>query len=498
MARPEPTLWYPVLGGQNDQHIETLRQDPELLELDVASNVVPDPLGAVATRDGFSHVRASAISGTPAITGMSHKLRDVADKLILTGSDGKAYEDSANPPTAKAGGTDFSTGADNLTRFDVHEQMLVMVSRLRDLPQTINSSGTKADLGGTPPRGLDYRVFGRRGFMFAPIYSSTTYPERISFNSANDDHDAWANPVTTNFLNLGRPGSGVQVVGGEVHADHLMAYTSDKVFPIYTTPNATLPFAFRKEVFSEEGGGPVGAHALVSAADSVFWISQNFDVKQQTGFAVKSVGYPIQPFLRGLSNSRRAFIVGGWEPKYRMVVWQVSDGSDTQHKDMIGLQVDTGQFFFFTLQCNALANRVVSGELRLIGGHYHGLFSNLFDGSTAGDLQTAATAINASLRTPRLHLGKPFTRKKVPYAVLQFDPIATETVTLDTYYDDSTSADETTTVALSGTDLGYVTVELTRPFQHVQFAVSDANSGERFRLMRVGFPAPLITYAQRT
>src|SRR3990167_6855030 len=236
MSDPNIVLWYSRFGGVNTQEEESIRQDQELLELDTCSNVIPDPLGKLVTRDGFSHVRATAISGTPSITGMSHLLRDVTDKFILTGSDGEIYEDSANPPTAKADGTDFSTGQDNLTRFDVHEQMLVIVSRLRDLPQTVNSSGTKADLGGTPPRGLDYKVFGRYGHMFSPSVAGTIHYEKLCFNSAVDDHDIWANPVTTNFLNFGRPGSGVMVVGGEVHADHLMVYTQDKCFPVYTTP----------------------------------------------------------------------------------------------------------------------------------------------------------------------------------------------------------------------------------------------------------------------
>src|SRR3990167_665462 len=342
MAVPAVALWFNVLGGQNSHQIETLRQDAELLELSQASNVVPDPVGSVVTRDGFSHVRASEISGTPSNTWMSHLLMDVTDKFVLTGSNGEIFLDSANPPVAIAGGTDFTSGVDNLTRFDVHEQMLIITSRLRDLPQTINSSGVKADLGGTPPRGLDYKVFGRRGHMFSPIYSGTTYYERVMFNSANDDHDIWANPTTINFLNFGRPGGGVQIVGGEVHKDHLMVYTSDKVFPVYTTPNATLPFAFQKEIFSEEGGGPVGAHAIVAANQRLYWISTNFDVKVQEGMTVKSVGWPIRPFLRGLNASRLAYIVGGWEPKYRMVLWAVSDGSDTTHQDVIGLQVDTG------------------------------------------------------------------------------------------------------------------------------------------------------------
>src|SRR3990167_2524460 len=497
MSDPNIVLWYSRFGGVNTQEEESIRQDQELLELDTCSNVIPDPLGKLVTRDGFSHVRATAISGTPSITGMSHLLRDVTDRFILTGSDGEIYEDSANPPTAKAGGTDFTAGADVLTRFDVHEALLHVVTRQRDLPQTINASGTKADAAGTPPRGVDYKVFGRRGHMFSPTYSGTTYLERLMFNSANDDSDAWANPTTINFLNFGRPGSGVEVLGGETYMDHLMTFTQDKVFPVYTTPNALLPFAFQKEIFAEEGGGPDGIHAVVAANERLYWISKNFDVKEMYGMTVKSIGYNLQPFLRGLSDARREFIVGGWEPKYRMVLWAVSGGAGTQHQDVIGLQVDTRQFYFFTLQVNALANRSVSGELRVIGGHYHGLFSNLFNGSTTGDLQAAASLIDADIQTAPMHLGMPGVMKKIPYVAIEFPPVGSEAVTVQSGLDGGALASfaESNFSPTATNRIGYFTIPA--PFETIVLRCRDAVSGDRFRVNRIGFPRPLSTWVER-
>jgi len=497
MSQPPIRLWYDVFKGYNAQHTDTLEQSREGLELVTAQNVIPDPLGDIATRDGFSHVRATAIAGAGSITGMSHGLRDASDKFVLTDSDGDTFIDDANPPVKLAGGTDYTDGVDNLTRFDTHESLLIGVSRLRDLPQTVNTSGVRADLGGTPPYGLDYKVFGRRGHMFSPLYGGTTYLERIMFNSANDDHDVWADPTTINFLNFGRPGSGVQVVGGEVYADHLMTFTSDAVFPVYTTPNATIPFSFQKEIFREAGGGPVGAHAVVATAEGLYWISNNFDVKQQVGLQVNSIGRAVQPFLRGLNDARRQFISGGFEPKNRMVVWNVSDGADTVHKTQLCLQIDTGWFYIQTIQCNALANRMVSGELQLIGGHNNGLFSTLYDGSTTGDLQTAVSLIDADIITPRLHLGMPGIVKKVPYLCVEFDPIATEVVTVQYRLDDATawtSFSESTTT-MSGTDIQTAWYPIPGPFERIALRFRDANSGERKRELRIGFPQPRATRA---
>ena len=333
--------------------------------------------------------------------------------------------------------------------------------------------------------------------MFSPTDGPTTRYEKVSFNSANDDHDIWANPYTTNFLNFGREGSGVQVVGGEAYADHLMTFTTDKVFPVYTTPNATLPFAFQKDIFSEEGGGPIGAHAIVSANQRLYWLSQNLDIKQQTGFEVNSVGYNLQPFLRGLSKTRLAFTVGGWSSKYRLVLWAVSDGTDTQHQDVIGFQVDTGQFYLFTLQVNALAARVVSTtDQRLIGGHYNGLFSNLFDGSTTGDLQTAASVIDADTITTRINHGQPGVFKKIPYYGVFFDPIGTESVTIQHRFNDETSwtAADVSPVVMSGTDTKIAYVGVPAPYESIQIRIRDNNSGERYRVTKIGFPRPLSTY----
>ena len=485
MAWGPARYWLTVIGGVNKQDMTVLRQDRELMELASGDNLIPDPVGKLVTAPSSTEVRATAMSGSPAVTGLFHQLRDRANVFILGGQDA-LHQDSANPPAAISGGTAFTDSADNLLRADVHEALLIIVSRQRDLPQTINTSVTRADLGGTPPRGLDYKVFGRRGFMISPSIGGTIHYEKASYNSANDDHDAWTAPGTVNFLNFGREGSGVSTLGGEVHANHLMVYTQDKVFPVYTTPNALAPFAIRDEVFSEDGGGPVGAHAIVSGGGKVFWVSRNFDVKRQRGFSVESIGYAVQPFLRGLNQARMDFVSGGFDPRYRIVWWAVSESAQSTHNILMGVQADTEQFYFRTLARNAFGYRVVSGEPRLIGGDYGGKFYNEFDGNTT-------VAIDADGQTPPLHLGMPNEVKKVPYVAFRFAIIGSASVTISHRIDDAASWTEFTgsPVTISGNRIETVQLPMPQPFEHLELRFRNNTSGERFRLLGIGFPQPV-------
>lgn len=498
MAWPNPVLWFDVLGGANAQHVDKLRQDPELLEFVQAQDVIPDPPGKLVTRPGFSKVRASAISGTPAITGMFH-MGDVADKFIIGASDGELYQDDASPPSNLASGTDFTTGNTNLLRGDVGSDVLVVVSQSRDTPQQVNASATRSDLAGTPPKGIDFKWFGRRPWMFSPNVGGTVYDDFAIFGSTDDSVSAWTNPTTKNFLNFGRPGAKDSVLGGEVYMDTLCAFTKDNLYPIYQTPQSELPFSFQAPIFSEPGGGPPNIHSVVKADGRLWWISQNYDVKMMQGTQVKSIGFPMHPFLRGLSDSRRIYTIGGWEPRYRLALWAISDSGDSTNKDVLALHVDTMQFYLLALSRNAFANRVVSGQLRLVGGGYAGLFYNEFDTSTTGSLDDATAVINADVITPRFHLGLPGVLKKCPYVVIEFDPISTEVLTIQYRLNDDTSwtSFSESTYTMSGTDTkrGYFTIP--GPFERIQLRILDNNSGERYRASRIGFPQPTAIRVSR-
>ena len=499
MPLPDVSIWF-SLKGQNSQQIDTLKQGTDGAELSQASNVIPDPVGAFVTTPGFSKVRSTAIANGPAITGMFH-MEDLADEFLLGNSlTGRLARDNANPPADIATGTAFTTGANVLLRGDFHENLLIVCSNARDLPQTVSASAVVADLGGTPPRGIDFKVFGRRGLMFSPSHGGTVYRSLASFNSANDDHDAWTTPVTINFLNFGKYEGEASVQGGEYFQDHLMAFTERAVYPIYQTPNADLPLAFQQAVFSEKGGGPPNIHAVVAANDRLYWISRNFDVKMMLGDrSVKSVGYPIQPFLRGLNDSRRVYTIGGFEPQYRIVWWAVSDGSDTTNLDCVGIHVDTNQFYFRTISRNAFCNRKVSGELRLIGGGYSGFFYNEWDASTTGDLDNAASAIDADVMSARHHLGLPGLRKRVLFLAVEFDPIGSEAVTIQYQLDDeqSWSSFAASPLTLSGTDSVVKYFGIPKAFKKIRVRFRDANSGERYRVLRYGFPKPSYVYTTR-
>ena len=495
MAWPKVELWFPLMGGVNSQQIDSLQQGQELVEMSQANDVIADLEGKLTTRPGFGAVRSTVILDSPAITGMFH-MGDLVDEFLLGNSlTGALARDNANPPADLTMGTAFTTGANVLLRADFHESLMIVVSNARNVPQTVSASVVVANLGGTPPRGIDYKVFARRGLMFSPSDGTTTYRNLVSFNSANDDHDIWSLPYTTNALSFGRIGSDVNVLGGEIFQDFCMAFTNHNVYSIYATPAADLPLGFQSSVFAERGGGPPNIHAVVAANDSLYWISQNFDVKQmRADRSVKSIGYAIQPFLRGLSDSRRVYTIGGWEPQYRLVLWAVSDGSDTTNQDVIALKVDTGQFYFLNLTRNAFANRLVSGEIRLIGGGYAGLFYNEFSTATTGVGDNAAAAIDADVMTPRHHLGLPGVLKKIPFVAVEVDPIGTEGITFQYQLNDTQTwtSFPNSPVTVSGTDYQTIYLPTPFPFDRIRLRFRDANSGERYRILRYGFPRPRV------
>lgn len=504
MAWPEIVYWLPVFGGYSEQQIESLRQDQRLVELSQSQEVISDPLGAIVTRPGFSAVRAAAISGTPSITGMQH-MQDLADLFLLGASDGKLYQDSASPPAEVTGGTAFTTGATVLRRFTVFNNKVLMVSTSRDKPQTIETTPTKADLGGTPARGVDVKAFARRVCMFSPSDGSTTYRGIMSFTSANDDETAWVSPYLVNALTFGKTGSDANVLGGEIYKDHLMTFTEDRVYPVYATPNALLPMAFQDSLFSEDGGGPPNIHGVVAANDCLYWISRTRDVKRLRSLSYDpnmSIGYAVQPFLRGLTDAQLTNIVGGWEPKYRMVVWAMADAGSSTHNIVLAMHVDpiggSHAFHLHTLSRTAFANRQVGGQPRLIGGGLAGFFYNEYDSSTIGNADSASTAIDADLMGPRHHLGLPGVTKKGVVFAVDFDPMGTETVTVQFQYDDSTTWETPAegAVVLSGTD--YLTAYFNLPpFVRHRPRFRDAISGERFRILRYGYSRPTSVYTVR-
>ena len=501
MAFAPVKLWYELFPGYSAQQIESLQQGKRGVELVKAQDVISFPLGKIWTRPGFSKVRSSAISGTPSITGMFH-LGDLADEFILWGSaDGKPYRDNANPPGVLAGGTPFTTGANVLVRGDIFNDKLITCSNARDLPQTISAAAAWADLGGTPARGVDVKAFARRVCMFSPAYAGTTYRSFMSFTSANDDQTAWTAPVTINFLNFGRIGTDVNVLGGEFFIDHLMTFTEDAAFPVYATPNALLPLAFQDFAFSEDGGGPPNIHSVVKADNKLFWISKNSDVKVMLpDKSVHSIGFPIQPYLRTLADTRRIYTVGGWNPQYRMITWSVTPNGGSTNTVVIDMPVDLlnlsqhrAAFYIHTLTRNAFANRTVGGQSRQIGGGLAGYFYNEYDGSATGNADDSTAIIDADVITPRFHLGLPDVKKKVTYCAIEFDPIATESVTVQYQLDDNqswTSFPESPFV-MTGTDKKIARFTIPAPFEDISIRIRDNNTGEAYRALRVGFPKPI-------
>lgn len=492
-------LWFDVFGGYNANIPDALRQDRELLELMTAQNVIEDPAGALVTVPGFSRVRATVIaSGTNQVTGLFF-LRDLANEFVIALGNGKLYRDNANPPGEITGGTALTADDNNHARGDIANGVLVIVTESRDVPQQITAAVARTDLGGTPPRGVDYKYFGRRGFMFSPSDGSTIYRSIASYNSSDDNATAWTNPYTVNFLNFGRPNTEVNVLGGEHYQDRLMTFTEEEVYAIYVTNYADAPFGTQGPIFSEQGGGPVCSNSVVSANDRLYWVSRNFDVKEMYGSAVRSIGDAVRPYLRDSASATRLNeMVGGWEPRYRMVIWCLTPSAGSSNTRALCYQVDRKRFFLRTMTRNAFVNRVVTGDVRLIGGSV-GFINNEFDTSTTGDADDPTTAIDADVQTPPLHFGLPGVEKKIPYLGVEFDPVGSESVTCQYDIDDAGSwtGFAESPVSLSGTRYQTVFLDVPQPFERIAIRLRNNTSGQRMRVLRIGIPKPIALRTRR-
>ena len=155
-------LTFPLLGGQDSLHnpadIPQGRGDEDwgkspVLRMAQAKNVyAANDKYDLLTRPGFADVRGTAINAAGVFTCFRDQ-NPIANQLLMTVSiaagSHKIYIDDANPPSAIAGGTDFTIGADNLINAvnftDGTNPMSIFASRQRDTMQSVNGSGTRAD-----------------------------------------------------------------------------------------------------------------------------------------------------------------------------------------------------------------------------------------------------------------------------------------------------------------------------------------------------------------
>ena len=510
------TKWYPIFPGlwtnddagsdiPTDQIAlpslvgRTMKEAAGAMYLAQATNVFsPGISRIIRKRPGFTEVRGTAINAAGIFTSLIHQ-GEMADRMLMTVSiaagSHNIYVDDANPPSAVAGGTNFTIGADNLIDAllfsDGTNPGAIFLSRLRDLPQFVNNSGTRSNftIAGTGLTSLKPsfgEVFAQRALYGDVNFDGTVYDDRVYWSDIRDGN--LISDPTTQFLSF-ETRLKDRVRGIRKISDICMIGKLNNIFTMVPTPNASEPFMVQEE----PGGrnkGPVSHHAMLEIDGKLFWLGQSNIHSLSQDFSINDWADPIQTTIRGLNDARREFSISAVDSDRALIFFNVSNSAQSTNDLTIALNYKTGALYLWTLRRNALGYRDVSGQQRIIGGGYVGKFYNEMTG-TAGNLDDATAVYDADVWTPRLWVNGYQTKQKIPFVLLSVDPIGTEQLTVQYRLDDDTSWSDPTgsPYTVSGTDDSIMCVPIQAVARRIQLRIRNNRADEIYLVKSIGIPA---------
>lgn len=507
---------FDLLGGQNtlDNPADILQtpRNPDIGTLDPGTPIrmvqaqdvwAPNDRYDLSTRPGFSEIWAtgaaiSAVNGI--ITGMRHQ-GAISDRLLVTASHAgqrhTLWRDNSGTATEITLGTNLTIGQDNLTSMinftDGTNPVTIILSLLRDLPQSVVAAGTAANLtiAGTgltslkPAFGV---TFGGRMHYLNCDRDGTVFQDRDYYTDIRDgnlitDH-------TTQFLSFERV-DGDPLRGALVLSDVMLV--GSRNYLSFVVRNTVGSDPFRQQDIAIGGGqGPVSHQGMIATSKQrAAWAGTAgiFSLEGQEGEIVKERTPFIRPFWKGLSQSRLEFISAGYDSSTEIGVWAVSESGQSAHNKVVGVNFATGENYIWTLTRNAFTTRLVSGEQRLVGGGFTTgkIFNEIQTSVFTGNAEDASAAIDADVISPRHHCGNPSIVKLFAGVKVTFDPQATtEAVTLQYRLNDSTTwvSFAASPYTVAGTDVKQKYLPLMKAGTHLQLRFRDANSGQAFRAQK--------------
>ena len=459
------------------------------LQLAQADNVYsPNDQRYLITRPGMTDIRATAVSATGIYTGGVH-MGAIADEVItsisISGTSHNFYRDNANPNGAIAGGTNLTQGGTNLVDFilftDGTNPGAIAMSRLRDTPQFFVAATTRSDFSITstllPAFG---EVFRSRAVYGAPSVSGTVYDDRYYWSDLRNGKTI--TDITTQWDSVDtKEKDSLRALRrfGEV----LFAGKLNNVFLIAANPAARTPFA-QREIPAGLYKGPVSQQGTVMADEELFWMGQRNIHSLTPDGRIKDWGDSIRSTIEtGLDDTNRQYTVAGYDAQRDLVLFAVTNSGDTINKRVIAVNVKTGAVFpNWTLNINAMFQRLVSGDNRLIVGGYVGLFRNWGTGTT-GNADSQTGIIGADIFTPRHDMGYKDWVKLFLGVKVKFKPSGnSEAVTLNYRMDDasvwSPFAESAYTVTGTANDENIKYFGLGKVGTHCQLEFKDAVSGD--------------------
>lgn len=490
---------FEVFGGLwTNQNAANIPQNPKKpIGFPQVNNVyAPGDTYALKTIPGFSDVRADAINAAGIITGLCD-MNEVAAKFLITcsiaGDDHSIYVDDASPPSEIAGGTDFTIGEDNLIDASLFTDSnsvwgAVLCSLLQDVPQFVNSSGTRANLSITDganslkPRFTE--VLANRLLCCAPDIGGTDYDDRIYWSDIRGGIGATAN--TIDITNIASQFQSFEtwlkdrVRAAKAFSSVCLVGKRHEVFMFPPSESAYGAFATPKPLLSGYNIGPVGNNSMIVVGDKCFWLSWADIYSVNEGGSLKSWANHIKPTITGFADADREYSVAGYNEDDGIILWAVTPNGGTSRTKILGLNIFNGALYTWDWTVNMMATRLVNGDPRLIGGGKVGKIRNLFDGTT-GSADDASAVIDADVYTPRHNMRMPGYYKVFAGVTVEFDPVGTSAaVTVQYRLDDDSdwSSFSASPYTVTGTDKNEKFFPLFKEGTHLQLRFRDTISGE--------------------
>lgn len=511
-------LTFDLLGGQNTldnpADISQVPRQPQLgledpaipIRMVQALNVwAPNDRFDISTRPGFSEIWATgaAISATNAIiTGIAYQ-GAISDRLLVTGSVAgqrhTLFRDNAGTATEITLATNLTIGQDNLTSLlnftDGTNPVTIILSLLRDLPQSVNAAASAANftIAGTgltslkPAFGV---IFGGRAHYMNCDRDGTVFRDRDYFTDLRDgnlitDH-------TTQFLSFERT-DGDPLKGALVLSDVMLVGSRNHLSFVVKNTSGSDPF--RQQDISIGGGqGPVSHQGMIKTSKQrAAWAAPSgiFSLEGQEGEIIKERTPFLRPFWKGLNQDRFQFISAGYDSQTEIGVWAVSQSAQSAHNRVVGVNFATGENYVWSLTRNAFGVRLISGEQILVGGGFTTgkIWKEVQTSVFTGNAEDASAAIDADVITPRHHCGTPTQVKIFLGVIVTFDQQGTsEAVTVQWRLNDASAwnsfAKSPYTVAGTAGDVDEKFFPLTKAGTHIQLRFRDVNTGQAYRIQK--------------
>lgn len=335
------------------------------------SNVLPSlSVGGVSVRNGiqkFNSVAISEASVAKAIVGLfSLYAQGGLTEYMVALAGTKIYNNTPEGTWTSITGTlTFTDSANNLTSFDVLNNILYGANRSNDQMWYWPLTGNALVIVTPPSGGGKFLVSFNRSMW---VFGNTATP-LLGFFSTTDDGTIYNN---SNFLNFDE-GMGAQVTGAVRTLTGNLVVFKDKSISVVQTTGSTP--AYTKYLFVD-GVGCVSHQSIVTLPGGIIMWWDTDDIYLMIGNQVKSAtAHPktktprLRNFFRNLVNqSRLQYVVGVYYPMLDIARFFYSTAGSNKNNAHIDYHVKTQSWWPGTLRGTSVCNRVIQGAPRIYAG----------------------------------------------------------------------------------------------------------------------------------